>query len=116
MDLSYGPEYEAFCDEVREFLADYRDLDGFYCQGHHWPEVRAMFAAMAEKNWLALTWPEEHGGLGEGHVHEYILWNEVAHTGAARNPLSAGIVAKSLIRYGSAAQQAQQVAVRFPAE
>jgi len=105
VNVHFSREELAFRDEVREFLTDYRDLDGFYCQGHRWPEVRAMFAAMAARNWLALSWPQAFGGLGLGHVHEYILWDEVAHARAARNPLAAGIVAKSIIRYGTRAQQ-----------
>lgn len=103
---SFDKDELAFRDEVREFLSDYTGLDGFYCQGHQWPRVRAMFSAMAQKNWLALTWPKKFGGLGKGPVHEYILWNEVAYARAARNPLAAGIVAKSIIRYGTDAQRA----------
>ncbi|MEM9255362.1 MAG: acyl-CoA dehydrogenase family protein [Pseudomonadota bacterium] len=105
--MSYGfsaPE-NAFRDEVREFLTEYAELDGFYRQGHRWPEVRAMFFAMAEKNWLALTWPKAVGGEGLGPTYEYILWNEVAYSRAARNPLAAGIVAKSIIRYGTDRQR-----------
>ncbi len=105
MNFNFSSEQLAFRDEVREFLEDYRELDGFYGQGHRWPQVRAFFCAMAERNWLALNWPTEHGGLGLGHVHEYILWNEVARYRAARNPLAAGIVAKSIMRYGTPWQQ-----------
>jgi 3-oxocholest-4-en-26-oyl-CoA dehydrogenase alpha subunit len=94
-----------FQAEVREFLQDYRDLGGFYCQGHKWPAVRALFSAMAGKNWLALSWPSRFGGLAKGPVYEFILWNEVAYAGAARNPLASGIVAQTLIRYGSPQQQ-----------
>ncbi len=60
---------------------------------------------MAEKNWLALSWPGRFGGLAKGPVYEFILWNEVAYAGAARNPLASGIVAQTLIRYGSPQQQ-----------
>lgn len=105
MNIEFSAEERAFRDEVREFLGDYRELDGFYGQGQRWPEVRAMFAAMAQKNWLALSWPTEFGGLGKGPVHEYLLWNEVAYARAARNPLAAGIVAKSIIRHGTQQQQ-----------
>ena len=101
----FSKEEQAFQVEVREFLQDYRDLDGFYCQGHKWPEVRAMFSAMAEKNWLALSWPKKFGGLARGPVYEFILWDEVAYARAARNPLAAGIVAQTLIRYGTSVQQ-----------
>jgi alkylation response protein AidB-like acyl-CoA dehydrogenase len=74
-------------------------------QGKQWPEVRAFFRAMAERNYLALTWPKEHGGLGKGLYEEFVLWDEVAYARAARNPLSSGIVAKTLIRHGDTAQR-----------
>lgn len=105
MNTQFSKAELAFRDEVREFLRPYRDLDGFYGQGHKWPQVRALFSAMAEKNWLALSWPERCGGLARGPAYEFILWNEVAYARAARNPLAAGIVAQTLIRHGTAAQQ-----------
>lgn len=106
MNTQFSKEELAFQSEVREFLQDYRDLDGFFCQGRKWPEVRALFSAMAQKNWLALSWPKQFGGLAKGPVYEFILWNEVAYARAARNPLAAGIVAQTLIRYGTPVQQA----------
>jgi alkylation response protein AidB-like acyl-CoA dehydrogenase len=105
MNITFSREELAFQAEVREFLNDYKNLDGFYGQGHKWKEVRAMFSAMAKKNWLALSWPKEHGGLGKGPVFEFILWNEVAYARAARNPLAAGIVAHTIIREGTDAQK-----------
>ncbi len=107
MNFSFRPEEEAFRQEVRAFLADHRDLDGFFRQGQVWPEVKAMFQAMGERGWLALAWPREVGGLGGGPVLEFLLWDEVAHARAARNPLAAGIVARTLIRHGSEEQQAK---------
>lgn len=105
MNFQFSSAQLDFQAEVREFLADYRDLDGFYCQGQQWPRVRALFRAMADKNWLALSWPEQFGGLALGPVYEFILWNEVAYARAARNPLAAGIVAQTLMRHGTTAQQ-----------
>jgi len=105
MNIHFSQEELRFRDEVRHFLEPYRSLDGFFGQGHKWPEVRSLFSAMAEKNWLALSWPKAHGGLDKGPVYEFILWNEVAYARAARNPLGAGIVAHTLIREGTAAQQ-----------
>jgi alkylation response protein AidB-like acyl-CoA dehydrogenase len=105
--LRFSDAEEAFRAEVREFLEDYRELDGFFCQGHHWKQVKELFRAMGERGWLALAWPEEQGGLAKGPAYEYILWDEVAYARAARNPLSAGIVARSIIRYGSEAQKAK---------
>jgi len=105
--VRFSDAEEAFRCEVREFLEDYRELDGFFCQGQRWKQVRELFCAMGERGWLALAWPEEYGGLSRGPAYEYILWDEVAYARAARNPLSAGIVARSIIRYGSEEQKAK---------
>lgn len=107
MNFHFSPEEEAFRLEVRAFLEDYRDLDGFFRQGHRWPQVKALFQAMAERGWLSLAWPESVGGLGKSAVCEFLLWDEVAYARAARNPLAAGIVARSLIRHGTEAQKAE---------
>ena len=107
MNFRFSAEDEAFRAEVREFLTPYRDLDGFFQQGHKWPAVRALFCAMGERGWLSLSWPRELGGLARGPVHEYILWDEVAYARAARNPLSAGIVARTIIRHGSDEQKSR---------
>jgi alkylation response protein AidB-like acyl-CoA dehydrogenase len=105
MKLAFTPEQESFRREVRAFAAPYRKLNGFMQQGKSWPEVRAFFAAMAEKNWLALSWPREQGGLARSITDEFLLWDEIAYARAARNPLSSGIVAKTLIRHGTEEQK-----------
>ena len=64
MNPAFSAEEEVFRAEVRAFLADYRDLDAFFLQCHHWPRVRAFFSAMAERGWLSLGWPVAAGGGG----------------------------------------------------
>jgi alkylation response protein AidB-like acyl-CoA dehydrogenase len=103
--FEFSAEEEAFRAEVLEFLVDYRDLDAFFCSRDKWPEVRAMFQAMGARGWLALTWPREYGGLERSIACEYILWDEVAYARAARNPLGPGIVARTLVRYGTDEQK-----------
>jgi len=105
VNVGFSSDEEAFRAEVREFLEDYRDLDGFFGQGRKWERVRALFSAMGARGWLSLTWPVRWGGLEEPPSYEYLLWEEVAYSRAARNPLSAGIVAKSILRYGTDAQK-----------
>ncbi len=104
MNFSFMKEEEDFRQEVRAFLEGYRDLDGFFRQGRCWKQVKALFQAMGERGWLALAWPEAQGGLGKSPVFEFVLWDEVAYARAARNPLAAGIVARTLIRHGSESQ------------
>jgi alkylation response protein AidB-like acyl-CoA dehydrogenase len=105
VNVGFSPEEERFRDEVAEFLEDWRDLDGFFGQGLRWPRVRQLFQALGRRGWLSLCWPQAAGGAGRPIPWEYVLWDEVAYARAARNPLSAGIVAKTLIRYGSDAQR-----------
>jgi alkylation response protein AidB-like acyl-CoA dehydrogenase len=105
VNFCFSPDEERFRGEVREFLSSYRELDGYFRQGQRWQQVRSLFQAMGERGWLALAWPEACGGLGRSVAHEYILWDEVAYARAARNPLGAGIVAKTIIRHGTSEQQ-----------
>jgi hypothetical protein len=102
---AFSAEEDAFRAEVVAFLADYRNLDAFFLQGHRWPQVKAFFSALAERDWLALGWPVEAGGSGLPVTYEYILWDEVAYARAARTPLASGIVAKTIARYGDAGQR-----------
>ncbi len=105
MNLSFSAEEEDFRSEVREFLEPYAGLDGFFQQGRKWNEVKAFFREVGKRGWLSLTWPSELGGAGKSETWEYILWDEMAYARAGRPLLSAGIVAKSLIGYGSEAQK-----------
>ena len=107
MNFHFDKDEKAFRSEVREFLRDYRDLDGFFGQDQKWDAVKAMFCAMGDRGWLALAWPKEFGGLEKGPAYEYILWDEVAYARAARNPLSAGIVARTIMRHGDDMQRAR---------
>ncbi len=105
MNFAFSSEEEAFRREVVAFLDDYRDLDAFFGQGHHWPRVKALFSAMGERGWLSLCWPVAAGGGGRPLTWEYILWDEVGYARAARNPLASGIVAKTIARYGDEDQK-----------
>ena len=107
MNFAFSTRDEAFRAEVVEFLQDYRDLDGFFLQGHKWEKVRELFRAMGRKGWLSIGWPVELGGSDDPFASEYVLWDEVGYARAARNPLASGIVAKTIARYGSEAQKAR---------
>jgi len=107
LNFSFSSEEESFRQEVIDFLRPYRDLEGFIQQGEKWAQVEALFRAMAERGWLSIAWAESEGGLGKSIAFEYILWDEFGYARAARNPLSAGIVAKTLIRHGSPEQKAR---------
>jgi alkylation response protein AidB-like acyl-CoA dehydrogenase len=103
--LRPSAEVEAFRGEVREFLAPWRELGGFFHQDREWDRVKAFYRALGERNWLALGWPVAVGGLGASPLHEFVLWDEVAYARVARPPLGAGIVAKTIVRAGTPGQR-----------
>ena len=105
MRFEFSKQQERFRSDVVEFLSDYRELDGFFGQGHKWEQVRELFRAMGDRGWLSIGWPGETGSTTP-IADEYILWDEVAYARAARNPLGSGIVAKTIARYGTAEQKA----------
>jgi len=105
VNIAFTPEQEAFRAEVQVFLSDYTELNGFFAQGQKWAEVKAFFQAMGQRGWLSLAWPESVGGMGRSPVDEFILWDEMGYTRAARPPLAPGIVAKTIIAHGSDEQK-----------
>lgn len=107
MSLSFTAAELRFRDEVRRALEPWRDLEGFFFQNRNWPRVRVFFRELGARGWLSLAWPRELGGQGLSLRYEYLLWDECARARVARPPLSAGIVARTLIRHGTPAQQAR---------
>ncbi len=107
MNFAFSPREEAFRREAVAFLADWRGLEGFFRQGRRWPDVKRFFQALGRRGWLSLAWPEALGGLACDPAFEFLLWDEVAYARAARPPLSAGIVAKTLLRHGTPEQKAR---------
>jgi hypothetical protein len=99
-------EEQAFREEVQGFLAAHGDVQSFFF--HEGPDdvnVRRLYRALGERNWLALAWPTSVGGLGKPPVYEFILWDEMAYARAARPPIGSGIVAKTIIAHGSDEQK-----------
>lgn len=99
-------ELDEFRDEVRAFLADYQDVGGyFHHEGDQRPKIANLYAELGKRNWLALAWPEEVGGQAKHPLFEFVLWNEMARARAVRPHLGAGIIAKTIIGYGTDEQK-----------
>ncbi len=108
MNLELGSDLEDFRREVRDFLDDYADTDGFFHhEGDHHEATQRLYRALGERNWLALAWPTEAGGEGKHPLYEFVLWDEMARYRAARPPLGSGIVAKTIIAAGTEEQKAR---------
>jgi alkylation response protein AidB-like acyl-CoA dehydrogenase len=96
----------AFLDEVRAFLKPFAHIRN-YRSTHDQAESEVFYKALAGKGWLGLSWPTEAGGLGGSAMQEFLLWNEIADASIARPPQGVGVVAKTLIRYGTDEQKAR---------
>lgn len=64
MDLSYGAEYEAFRQEVRQFIETNRDLAPKGLTGIRSEQVLAWQKLLIENGYTARTIPKEYGGYG----------------------------------------------------
>jgi alkylation response protein AidB-like acyl-CoA dehydrogenase len=106
LNLTLAPEEEAFRQEVIAFLANHGPVDGFFFhEAEHDTAVRSLYRALGERGWLSLAWPTSAGGSALPPVYEFILWDEMAYARAARPPLGSGIVAKTIVNYGTDEQR-----------
>ena len=63
MDLSFGPEYDAFRDEVRQFISQHGDKSPKQTRLKQ-PETLAWQKLLIENGFAARTIPAEYGGYG----------------------------------------------------
>lgn len=104
MDLLLSAEDTAFLEEVRGVLEPFGGTNG-YIVSNDTPQLRVFYKALAERNWLALSWPVAAGGLGRSPLQEFLLWNEAHFRNIGRSPQGVGVVAKTVIRHGTEEQK-----------
>jgi alkylation response protein AidB-like acyl-CoA dehydrogenase len=110
MDFALTPEQQAWVEQVRAFLREHFDPEaeaearrrGNEASG---PVLRRFRARMAERGWLALTWPVEHGGAGRSMFEQFLLMDEFAYWGAPAIDMTSSAVAPTLMRVGSEEQK-----------
>lgn len=107
MDFEFSEDQKHFMREVDEFFDANRSIDVMdvtrenMAQVSDTPERRAFMKKIAEKGWLGITWPKEHGGQdGEG-IYEYLLNEKLSAVGAPGIGKGVGIVGKTLINKAS---------------
>lgn len=111
MDFAIGPEAEAFRAEIRAMLAESvtaEALERVRRSGtfHDWDLHRAM----AERRWIAPTWPVSEGGAGRRPEDLALLFEELARAGAPVDGWGTTmLVANTLRLMGTDAQRAEVV-------
>ena len=114
MDMDFAPEDLAFQKEVRAFLDE--KLNARLREGAaNTPSVftepditREWQAVLAEKGWLATSWPVEDGGPGWTPTQKYIFEKECAIAGAPSLPiLGLRLVGPVICHFGTPEQKAR---------
>jgi alkylation response protein AidB-like acyl-CoA dehydrogenase len=110
--LTFGDEVEAFRHEFLAWLADNRPaaeemaaepaISSAHVPGWASRWARRLFDA----GWLVPGWPPERGGRNAGPVETLVYMEELTRAGIPRttNPQGLGIVAPSILDYGSEQQ------------
>jgi alkylation response protein AidB-like acyl-CoA dehydrogenase len=110
VDVSLTPAHQAWVAEVRAFLREHFDAEaeaearrrGNEASG---PVLRAFRRKMADRGWLALTWPVEHGGAGRSMFEQFLLMDEFAYWGAPAIDMTSSAVAPTIMRVGTEEQK-----------
>jgi alkylation response protein AidB-like acyl-CoA dehydrogenase len=116
MEFRFTPEEERFRSEIREFLrrelpADWSSVGALGEAGEeHWEFLRSFQKKLAQRKWLTLGWPEEHGGLAASHMMQVIYNEEVSYF---RAPTQLGVgpdrVGPTIILYGTDEQKGRHL-------
>jgi alkylation response protein AidB-like acyl-CoA dehydrogenase len=112
MDLSYTPAQDRLRQQLRAYFAGLMTpeiraalatADGDYGSGDAYRQVVRQLGA---DGWLALSWPQEHGGRGGSLLDQLIFTDEAALAGVPVPFLTINTVGPTIMRYGTAAQKA----------
>lgn len=110
MRFTFTDQQDALRREIREFVQrewtdclELRPKAAEEIASGHSPDFHQK---LAEKGWLAMSWPAEHGGLGWSPIEWAILQEELTYRGVPTNALSVtSIVGNAIIRMGTDEQK-----------
>ncbi|RMF23443.1 MAG: acyl-CoA dehydrogenase, partial [Deltaproteobacteria bacterium] len=115
MDLSFGPEYEAFRERVRSFLKEHRDEapPASIAAAEDAPELRRWQRILVEHGYAARTVPKAYGGFGAKPdlLETIIIDEEFRRAGVSRGMSNQGIsmFVPTLLEYGTEEQKRRWV-------
>ncbi|MGB0477964.1 MAG: acyl-CoA dehydrogenase family protein [Parvibaculales bacterium] len=106
MDIDFAPEDEAFRAEVRSFIEENypKHLVGADRGDLSKEDFLAWHKILAEKGWVAPSWPEEFGGTGWTVTQKYI-WNEESAAFGTIPPLPFGVAMLGPVIYSFGNQE-----------
>ena len=110
MDLNYSVEERAFRDEVSEWLRDHlpADLRQKVLEYRHLTrdDLQRWHSILAQKGWVAPSWPQQWGGTDWNVVQRYIFDEACGYAGAPPLvPFGLLMCAPVLFKFGTHAQK-----------
>jgi alkylation response protein AidB-like acyl-CoA dehydrogenase len=110
MDLNYSAEERAFRDEVSDWLRNHlpADLRQKVLDYRHLTrdDLQRWHAILAQKGWVAPSWPQEWGGTDWNVVQRYIFDEACGYAGApSLLPFGLLMCAPVLFKFGTQAQK-----------
>ncbi|MPZ24269.1 MAG: acyl-CoA dehydrogenase [Dehalococcoidia bacterium] len=109
MDFAFTTEQKAFREEIRDFLGTQSTPEVRGPTGESddsWENLRGFIHRLADKRWLTLGWPREHGGLAADPMQQLVYNEEMAYQ---RAPTQIGVgpdrVGPTIMLYGTEQQQ-----------
>lgn len=69
------------------------------------PERRRLVKQLGTDGWIAMGWPEEHGGKGKSAVEQFIFYDESMYAGSPVSMLTINTVGPTIMDYGTPEQQ-----------
>lgn len=110
MDLTFTQQNEEFRDEIRTFLDEHWPLekrqDKAAQVGDSPEEYVAWHKTLANKGWIAPSWPKEYGGTGWTPTQKYIFAEEMAKAETfGVLPFNIGMVGPVIYTFGNEEQK-----------
>src|SRR5688572_16861885 len=110
MDFTFTTEEDAFRDELRAFLdAEVPDWwrGMFVDDDRAMPFTRQLCRKLADRGWLTMAWPPEHGGAGASVWKQAIVREEMWAREEPRGPqyMNLNYIGPLVMRFGTPEQQ-----------
>ncbi len=119
MRFTHESDVESFRDEVRQFIADELPSEeerqeralqgGFETVQEEYDYTMGFQKKLAERDWLAMAWPEEYGGAGASHMRQLVYNEEMSYAGAPVMNMGISWVGPSLMLYGTEEQKQKYI-------
>src|SRR6266540_7043864 len=117
MDFRLTPEQEQFRGQVQTFIKEQlppgwedRMGDGEGGSDAAWDLSRRFTFRLAEKQWLAMAWPVEYGGLGADHMTQMLYNEQMAyHRAPGGGGMGVAWVGPAVMLYGTDEQKQQYI-------